>query len=257
MASAVTVGKGLPGALLTVLLTTACGGAERPAAGELYVSRTGLFEVVVPEMRNPFVPTPSVSERAPSGAEAAVLFSVADLGEAWMFGVRPPEGHGAGMDLADLADAELARWRRDGPGGRGTPRADSVPPTVLLEDSVLVGDLAGLARVYRVDGSSMMGRPWVLVEVATARAPEGRVVFAVAQFEMQLDMWDFFIDDVGRRPERVLEIWSQTPAFAEAGERVDRHGDQDEACHQNHTPPRRDPVGPRRGLSSVRAPRRC
>ena len=205
--SAFSSSKRHAAAVVGLVAALACNAGESTVPSGLYVDPGELFEVTVPGMRNPFVRTPAVSERTLPEGGAEVTFSVVDLGEAWRFGVRGPTAYPDDAALAELCDAELERWRRAGPPvvrARAAGSATRPAPHTVLEEALPVGELSGLARIYQVEGASMLRDFQALIGVATARTEDGRVLFSVAQFDMPMDQWDFFIEDVGRSPGRVL-----------------------------------------------------
>ncbi len=182
---------------------------------DVYVAPGGEFQVDVPPMRNPFIKAPSqIVERRLRDGGAEVTLSVLDLGEAWRFGVRSGTASLPDASLADLCDAELDRWRHEGPhvaGTRGANDPAASAPRVVLEESVAFATRSGLARIYHVDGAALTHRQQdgraraALIGVAVARTDAG-LLFAVGQFDMPMDQWDFFIDDVGLQPERILDM---------------------------------------------------
>jgi len=173
-------------ALMAMMLIAGCGASagalEGHSADGEYRGPDDLFRVDVPRMRNPFIKEPSEirDRRRPDGG-AEVTFSVAELGEAWRFGVR---SFALGADsMAAVCDEELERWQ-PAPGA----------PEILLEEEFQHDAGPALTRIYHVESASLLfvrqgegpaGRASALIGVVVVQtAQAGPVLYAVGQFDM-------------------------------------------------------------------------
>lgn len=213
-------------AILSVLLISGCLSMPvetgenvkiegRISAG-VYQSPGGAFAVGVPVMRNPFVKKPTLirDESGSDGAEG-VYFGVPDLGEAYRFGVVSLDS-AAGHSLSDMRkivatvlNHELTRWLKQHQAQQ--PDGSNTAPDIVLEESILLDSMPGLARIYYVDAASLLFmqqgdrepvREPALIGIIAASIPvKKRVLFAVGQFDMGNKSGPFTLDHAKWRQE--------------------------------------------------------
>ena len=182
--------------------------------GRTYTSPSGLFDVSVPAMANPFVKQPSVvrDRRDPDGREE-VTFSVPDLGEAWRFGARPlPSERNADAQTPEAqCDQELARWLNA-----------AVKPNPVLDRPAELSGAPGVLRIYLQESASMLfaargggdaRRERGLVGIVSARAPGGtHALYVVGQFDMPMHQLAFFVEDVGMEEAKAVGMLAEDHA---------------------------------------------